>query len=325
MFPIARNLFLYLAGSLLINQIRMKTTLRIFRILFKLLLFSYVAVVNIILISAFYVLLLAVVEWVSPSFLPGLFARYGFAHHLVCSLPFYMVLLYILYSLSPLNVWLMRMKEGYRPLGGEERIRLERLLSEMGMERKLNIYCNRDARTNAVTFGFHTIGLTGGILQTASDEELKGVISHEVGHILHYDFVYQVLLFSMQSLGYRCQYGLFLIPALFFGLAGNLVIAVVPAVRFAVVGMARLWWSLYKLLHHTIYGISRIAEVNINKYAEYRCDTYAVRYGCGEGLLSFLRRLEVAETGGERPSFTEYIMSTHPSTEKRIVRLEKLL
>ena len=119
----------------------------------------------------------------------------------------------------------MRMKEGYRPLGGEERIRLERLLSEMGMERKLNIYSNRDARTNAVTFGFHTIGLTGGILQTASDEELKGVISHEVGHILHYDFVYQVLLFSMQSLGYRYLYGLFLIPALFFGLAGNLVIA----------------------------------------------------------------------------------------------------
>lgn len=157
---------------------------------------------------------------------------------------------------------MMWMKEGYKPLDGEERIRVERLLSEMGMERKLNIYCNRDARTNAVTFGFHTIGLTGGILQTASDEELKGVISHEVGHISHYDFVYQVLLFSMQSLGYRCLYGLFLIPALFFGLAGNLVIAVVPAVRFAVVGMARLWWSLYKLLHHTIYGISRIAEVN---------------------------------------------------------------
>ena len=210
---------------------------------------------------------------------------------------------------------MMWMKEGYKPLDGEERMRMERLLSEMGMERKLNIYCNRDARTNAVTFGFHTIGLTGGILQTASDEELKGVISHEVGHISHYDFVYQVLLFSMQLLGYRCLYGLFLIPALFFGLAGNLIIAVVPAVRFAVVGM----------LHHTIYGISRIADVNINKYAEYRCDTYAVRYGCGEGLLSFLRRLEVAETGGERPSFTEYIMSTHPSTEKRIVRLEKLL
>ena len=186
----------------------MKTTLRIFRILFKLLLLSYVAVVNIILISAFYVLLLTVVEWMASSFLSGLFAQCGFAHHPVCSLPFYMVLLYILYSLSPLNVWIMRMKEGYRLLDGEERIRVERLLSEMGMERKLNIYRNRDAR--------------------------KGVLSHEVEHISHYDFVYQVLLFSMQSLGYRCLYGLFLIPALLFGLAGNLVIAVVPAVRFAV-------------------------------------------------------------------------------------------
>ena len=247
----------------------METTLRIFRILFKLLLLSYVTVVNLVLISAFYVLLLAIVEWVAPSFLPGLSAQYGFAHHLVYSLPFYIVLLYILYSLSPLNVWLMRMKEGYRPLGGEERVRLERLLSEMGMERKLNIYRNRDARTNAVTFGFNTIGLTDGILRVATDEELKGIISHEVGHISHYDFVYQVLLFSMQSLGYRCLYGLFLIPALVFGIIGNLVIAVVPAVRFAIAGVAKLWWSLYKLLHHTIYGISRIADVNINKYAEY--------------------------------------------------------
>ena len=251
----------------------MKTTLRIFRILLKLLLLSYVAVVNIILISAFYVLLLAIVGWVAPSFLPGLFAEYSFAHHLVYSMPFYIVLLYILYSLSPLNVWVMRMKEGYKPLDANERARLERLLLEMGMERKLNIYRNRDARTNAVTFGFNTIGLTGGILGAASDEELKGIICHEVGHISHYDFVYQVLLFSMQSLGYRCLYGLFLIPSLIFGVIGNFMIGVVPAVRFAVVGIAKLWWSAYKLLHHTIYGLSRIADVNINKYAEYRCAT----------------------------------------------------
>ena len=250
----------------------METTLRIFRILFKLLLLSYVTVVNLVLISAFYVLLLAIVEWVAPSFLPGLSTQYGFAHHLVYSLPFYIVLLYILYSLSPLNVWLMRMKEGYRPLGGEERVRLERLLSEMGMERKLNIYRNRDARTNAVTFGFNTIGLTDGILRVATDEELKGIISHEVGHISHYDFVYQVLLFSMQSLGYRCLYGLFLIPALVFGIIGNLVIAVVPAVRFAIAGVAKLWWSLYKLLRkHSaksiFYTITQVLTfVSMNLY-----------------------------------------------------------
>lgn len=304
----------------------MKTILRIFRILFKLLLMAYVTVVNILLISFFYVLLLAIVGWVAPSFLPGLFSEYSFAHHLVYSMPFYVVLLYILYTLSPLKVWMMRRREGYRPLGGVERVRLERLLSEMGMDRKLNFYRNGDVRANAVTFGFNTVGITDGMMKQASDEELKGVICHEVGHISHYDFVYQVLLFSMESFGSRCLYGIFLIPALVFGIIGSMVSALVPALGFLGEPAGKFWWGLYKLLHFVIYGISRIADVNINKYGEYRCDAYAVRYGCGSGLLSFLYRLKRAEEmRGERPTFTEYVMSTHPATEKRIVRLEKLL
>ena len=304
----------------------MKTILRIFRILFKLLLMAYVTVVNILLISFFYVLLLAIVGWVAPSFLPGLFSEYSFAHHLVYSMPFYVVLLYILYTLSPLKVWMMRRREGYRPLGGVERVRLERLLSEMGMDRKLNLYRNGDARANAVTFGFNTVGITDGMMKQASDEELKGVICHEVGHISHYDFVYQVLLFSMESFGSRCLYGIFLIPALVFGIIGSMVSALVPALGFLGEPAGKFWWGLYKLLHFVIYGISRIVDVNINKYSEYRRDAYAVRYGCGSGLLSFLYRLKRAEEmRGERPTFTEYVMSTHPATEKRIVRLEKLL
>ena len=304
----------------------MKTILRIFRILFKLLLMAYVTVVNILLISFFYVLLLAIVGWVAPSFLPGLLSEYSFAHLLVYSMPFYVVLLYILYTLSPLKVWMMRRREGYRPLGGVERVRLERLLSEMGMDRKLNLYRNGDARANAVTFGFNTVGITEGMMKQASDEELKGVICHEVGHISHYDFVYQVLLFSMESFGSRCLYGIFLIPALVFGIIGSMVSALVPALGFLGEPAGKFWWGLYKLLHFVIYGISRIVDVNINKYSEYRCDAYAVRYGCGSGLLSFLYRLKRAEEmRGERPTFTEYVMSTHPATEKRIVRLEKLL
>ncbi len=221
---------------------------------------------------------------------------------------------------------MLRRKEGYRPMNSSDRMRVERLLSEMGMNRKLKLYRNNDARVNAAAFGFNTIGLTGGVLATASDEELKGIISHEVGHISHYDFVYQVLLFSMESFGYRCLYGIFLIPALIFGIIGSMVFALVPALGFVGELIAKIWWAVYKLLHRIIYGISRIADVNINKYAEYRCDTYAVRYGCGEGLLSFLRRLKRTEdVYSERPTFTEYIMSTHPSTERRIERLEKLL
>ena len=190
----------------------MKTTLRIFRILCKLLLLAYVTIVNFVFITVFYALLLSILRHIWPAYIPGVFDK-GVIPHLVMTLPYYLLLLFILYSISPVNVWMLRRKEGYRPLSSSDRMRLERLLSEMGMNRKLKLYRNNDTRINATAFGFNTIGLTGGILAFASDEELKGVICHEVGHISHYDFVYRVLLFSMESFGYRCLYGIFLLPA----------------------------------------------------------------------------------------------------------------
>lgn len=303
----------------------MKTILRIFRIISKLLLLAYVTIVNFVFITVFYVLLLAIMRRIFPLYMPGLFDE-GLVPHLVNTLPFYLLLLFILYSLSPLKVWMMRRKEGYNSLNASDRMRLERLLSEIGIDRKLNIYRNNDARVNAAAFGFNTIGLTGGVIADASDEELKGVICHEIGHISHYDFVYKILLYSMESFGYRCLYGIFYIPDLIFGVIGSMVFAVVPALGFVGELIGKIWWTVYKLLNYIIYGISRMVDVNINKYAEYRCDTYAVKYGCGNGLLSFLRYVKREEdVYGERPTFTEYIMSTHPSTEKRIARLEKLL
>ena len=208
----------------------MKTTLRIFRIISKLLLMAYVTIVNFVFITVFYALLLSILRHIWPAYIPGLFDE-GLVPYLVNTLPYYLLLLFILYSISPLNVWMLRRKEGYRPLNSSDRMRLERLLSEMGVNRKLKLYRNNDARVNAAAFGFNTIGLTGGVLATASDEELKGIISHEVGHISHYDFVYQVLLFSMESFGYRCLYGIFLIPALIFGIIGSMVFALVPGVH----------------------------------------------------------------------------------------------
>lgn len=64
-------------------------------------------------------------------------------------------------------------KEGYRPLNSSDRMRLERLL-EMGVNRKLKLYRNNDVRVNAAAFGFNTIGLTGGVLATASGVGTEG-------------------------------------------------------------------------------------------------------------------------------------------------------
>ena len=99
-----------------------------------------------------------------------------------------------------------------------------------------------------------------------------------------------------------------------------LLLAYVTIVNFVFITV------FYALLLSILRHIWPAYIPGINKYTEYRCDAYAVEYGCGEGLLSFLRRLKrMEDVYGERLTFTEYIMSTHPSTEKRIARLEKQL
>lgn len=303
----------------------MKITLRILRILTKLSLLAYVMAINLIFIIAFYVLVLNVIQWIVPGLLSYLLHQYALARHLIDTLPLYLILLYTAYSLSPLKVWKIRTGEGYTPLCGPDQKRVARLLEEMGVTRKLSLHGNYDATPNAITVGFNTLGFTAGVLQAASDEELKGVISHELGHLSHRDFVYDTLLYSMESLGRYCLYGLFFIPALIFGFIGGIITGLLRMEPLMEI-IGEIWWGFYKLSHRIIYGISKIARVNINKYGEYRCDAYAIRYNCGTGLLSFLRKQKVVEIArDERPTFTEYIMSTHPATEKRIARLEKRL
>ena len=116
----------------------MKTTLRIFRIISKLLLLAYVTIVNFVFITVFYALLLSILRHIWPAYIPGQLDE-GVIAAVVSTLPYYLVLLLILYSISPLNVWVLRRKEGYRPLNSSDRMRLERLLSEMGMNRELKL------------------------------------------------------------------------------------------------------------------------------------------------------------------------------------------
>lgn len=303
----------------------MKTTLRILRILTKLLLLAYVMAVNLIFIIVFYIFVLNIIEWIAPGLLSHMQTRHALVRHLIDTFPLYLILLYTAYSLSPLKVWMIRRQEGYVPLHGQGQERVRRMLAEMGITRKLKFYHNLDPAPNAMAVGFNTIGFTEGMLHTASDEELKGVIAHELGHLLHHDYIYDTLIHSMQSLGYRCLYGIFYIPALIFGFVGGLITGLLGIGSLMQI-IADLWWGLYKLSVRIIYGISKLASVNINKYGEYRCDAYSLHYGCGSGLLSYLRRTKVQEIAcGKRPTFTQYILSTHPPTEKRIARLEKQL
>lgn len=67
----------------------MKTTLRIFRIISKLLLLAYVTIVNFVFITVFYALLLSILRHIWPAYIPGLFDE-GVIPYLVNTLPYYL-------------------------------------------------------------------------------------------------------------------------------------------------------------------------------------------------------------------------------------------
>ena len=74
----------------------MKITLRILRIICKLLLLAYVTIVNLIFITVFYVLILGIFHLIFPTYYAEL-SNGALGSHLINTLPFYLLLLHILY------------------------------------------------------------------------------------------------------------------------------------------------------------------------------------------------------------------------------------
>ncbi len=137
----------------------MKTTLRIFRIISKLLLLAYVTIVNFVFITVFLrIATFNLAPYYGRHIYRGCLMRV--IPYLVNTLPYYLfAVIHPLFHFSAkCDVWVLRRKEGYRPMNSSDRMRVERLLSEMGMNRKLKLYRNNDARVNAAAFGFNTIG-----------------------------------------------------------------------------------------------------------------------------------------------------------------------
>lgn len=93
----------------------MKITLRILRIICKLLLLAYVTVVNLIFIIMFYALILGIVHLIFPTFDSKLSSG-ALGSHLINTLPFYLLLLHILYCPFPDKGLVPAKKRGFQAI-----------------------------------------------------------------------------------------------------------------------------------------------------------------------------------------------------------------
>ena len=103
----------------------------------------------------------------------------------------------IIFAFTPAAESFWRIVQGVRPLrlrGEKNRLRpifrevsTAAIKTNEGFRWRIGLYIKEDMSVNAFSLGRGTLILTRGSLVLLNDEELKGLIAHELGHFAHYD------------------------------------------------------------------------------------------------------------------------------------------
>lgn len=182
------------------------------------------------------------------------------------------------------------------------------------LSKKVEIYISNDPMPNAFALGSNTITVTKGAMEFFTEEELKGVIAHEFGHLTHWDtrIMLMILASNIFVIGVISIVRVF---TLFFRFIGGGMVKddgrqeIIHIVKIVVV-------SVFMFLSGAIISLSR-------RKSETMADSFAYELGYRDGLLSGLYKLGQLEF--EQPtSLKERIMQDHPANNRRIRMLESL-
>ena len=167
----------------------------------------------------------------------------------------------------------------------------------------------------ALAIGKHTVAVTKGAVETFSEDELKALIAHEIGHILHGDTtarLYTIVgngLFTVFVLITRAF--IFLVDLLqsMFSRSGFVKVIVI-CTRFT-----------FNLIILAISFLLQIALAVNSRENEYRADHYAYMLGYGEEMVEALYLLEKINLG-DNSGPIQKMLAEHPRVTSRIERLE---
>lgn len=215
---------------------------------------------------------------------------------------------------------------------------VEGLSISAGLRKVPDVYIVPSNVPNAFASGLSEktafIGVTRGLLDIMDDQELEGVIAHEISHIVHKDVLLQQLVVALVSV--LLIIALIVQRVAIFGRhsrdddskgAGLIIVGII---------------LLAILVRPFAYLIGNLIQLSISRKREYAADAYAVRItGYNQGLASALRKLgnypprtkeEIESLGGAQmramyinfPEKVNSLFSTHPPLKERINRVENM-
>jgi heat shock protein HtpX len=227
---------------------------------------------------------------------------------------------------------------GAQPVSREELPRLYDVMERLAAKANLpvpKLYLVPEAAPNAFATGrsprHASVAVTQGLLQIMNDEELEGVIAHELSHVRNYDILISSIAATIAgAITYMAQMGRF---AAFFGYGSNR-------------DDERGGGGLAALLMLFLAPVAAVLlQLGISRQREYAADeTGAHMVGQPYGLISALQKLgaynqripsSIPQTtsalcivrplfGGGAGSVFASLFSTHPPLEERIAALREM-
>lgn len=181
---------------------------------------------------------------------------------------------------------------------------------------KMQIHIIDDMTVNAFAFGRKTIAVTQGAIETFTEEELKGVIAHEISHIYHGDTKAQLINTignGATSVLAFCIKQIIKLLELVARVAKSTVIeAVFNFIRF-----------IFEMIVYVLLLFGNILLSVNSRKNEYTADRFACEIGYGDGLISGLYLLQKMSLGEDKRIISR-MQASHPHIASRIERLENL-
>jgi Zn-dependent protease with chaperone function len=167
---------------------------------------------------------------------------------------------------------------------------------------------------NAYAIELHSVVVTTGLLGIASDDELDGLLAHEIGHIMHKDTIKRTVAYTLNTVGNVASWIMVGILAV-WGFLGEIVGG--EGFVALIVGIIAL---VFKWALKGVQKLLDLGLLSVGRSEEYRADAYAKSVGFGPGLVSFLSRMQCIEKAPD--GLWAALSRTHPPTTERIHRLE---
>jgi hypothetical protein len=153
-----------------------------------------------------------------------------------------------------------------------------------GKVQEIRFLIRNDPRRTDGSFGSRTIIVSSGTLLLASDEELRGILAHELGHLRDGDRILEAAFrcSGVLALGFRLSCRLIRRGFRLNIAGGLLLLALLSPVL------------IFLLFFFCLDSVIRILHWGLLKLGDLRQDSFAFRSGCGDGLRMWLIRSGLA-------------------------------